>query len=138
MPSTVPLDTTPGFWVKPATTSSYVVKQEICSYTIWDTVVLKINQNNTRIAEQRAEFLKVFPMPAKDRLELKTEVPYWYQAMTRFSIINSLGEEMMNGVIDLSAGRFFIDISFLPDGVYTLAIFGDGKERIAKRVLISG
>jgi hypothetical protein len=115
-----------------------VVKQEICSYTIWDTIIIRIKEDDTRIAEQRADFLKVYPMPAEDKLELKTEVPLWYEGMTQFLIVNGLGEEIVKGKVDLSNGSFIIDVSKLPGGVYTLTLFGRSEQKIVKRILISG
>jgi hypothetical protein len=137
LPDSATIDTT-GFWVKPVSTCSYVVKQEICSYTIWDTIVIRIKADDTRIAEQRADFLKVFPVPAEDKLELKTVVPQWYEGLSQFLIVNGLGQEIVKGKVDLSNGSFIIDVSKLPGGVYTLTVFGDGRQKVVKRILISG
>jgi hypothetical protein len=136
LPDSATIDTT-GFWVKPVSTCSYVVKQEICSYTIWDTIVIRIKEDDTRITTYRADFLKVFPMPAEDRLKLKTEVPQWYEGLSQFLIVNGLGEEIIKGILDLSTGKFIIDVSKLPGGVYTLTLFGDGRQKVVKRILIS-
>jgi hypothetical protein len=136
LPDSATIDTT-GFWVKPVSTCSYVVKQEICSYTIWDTIVIRIKEDDTRIAEQRADFLKVFPMPAEDKLELKTEVPQWYEGLSQFLIVNGLGQEIIKEILDLSTGRFIIDVSELAGGVYTLTLFGRSEQKIVKRILIS-
>jgi hypothetical protein len=132
-----PITTVTGFWVKPVSTESYVVKQEICGYTIWDTIVIGIKTDDVRVAERQADFLKVFPVPAKDYIELRTDVPQWYHGLTQFSIVNSLGQEIIKGVVDLSRGRFIINVSLLPDGVYTFTFFGSGKQKIVKRILIS-
>jgi hypothetical protein len=137
LPDSATTDTT-GFWVKPVSTCSYVVKQEICSYTIWDTIIIRIKEDDTRIAEQRADFLKVFPVPAEDKLELKTEVPQWYEGLSQFLIVNGLGQEIIKGILDLSTGKFIIDVSKLPGGVYTLTLFGRSEQKIVKRILISG
>jgi hypothetical protein len=137
LPDSATIDTT-GFWVKPVSTCSYVVKQEICSYTIWDTIVIRIKEDDTRITTYRADFLKVFPMPAEDRLKLKTEVPQWYEGLSQFLIVNGLGQEIVTGKVDLSNGSFIIDVSKLPGGVYTLTVFGDGRQKVVKRILISG
>ena len=135
-PATAAFDSTTGFWVKPAVTSTYVVKQEICSYTIWDTIVVTIKEDDVAVAKHRADFLKVFPVPAKDQIELKTVAPEWYEALSFFTIINSLGQTVGEGHIDLSEGSFEIDVASLPQGGYTLILSGKEKEKVVKRILI--
>ncbi|MCU0360028.1 MAG: T9SS type A sorting domain-containing protein [Bacteroidia bacterium] len=138
LPGTVPIDSTTGFWVKPVGTGSYVVKQEICGYTIWDTIVIGIKEDDVWLAENKADFLKIFPVPTKDYIELRTEVPHWYQGLTNYTIINNLGQEELEGEINLSKGRFMIDISSLKNGTYSLQLFGEGKQKIVKRIVKSG
>jgi hypothetical protein len=77
-------------------------------------------------------------MPAEDKLELKTEVPHWSVGLSQFLIVNGLGQEIIKGILDLSTGKFIIDISKLPGGVYTLTLFGRSEQKIVKRILISG
>jgi hypothetical protein len=135
LPGAAPVTTVTGFWVKPLGTESYVVKQEICGYTILDTIVIGIKEDDVSVSKHMADFLKIFPTPAIEYIELRTDVPQWYQGITHYAIVNGLGQEKIKGVLDLSAGRFIIDISLLPDGVYTLALSGGGKQKIVKRIL---
>ncbi len=138
LPGTLSMDSTTGFWVKPAGTESYVVKQEICGYTIWDTIVIGIKEDDVWLAEHKADFLKVFPVPAKEYIELRTEVPQWYKGLSSYVIIDNMGQEMLKGELDFSKGRFFIDISSLKNGTYTLQLYGDTTQKIVKRIVKSG
>ncbi len=135
-PGAAAIDSTTGFWLKPVVTGTYVVKQEICNYTIWDTIVVKIKEDDVAVAKHRADFLKVYPVPAKDKLQLKTVAPEWYEALSFFTIINSLGQTVGEGHIDLSEGSFEIDVASLPQGGYTLILSGKEKEKVVKRILI--
>lgn len=136
LPGTMPIDSTTGFWIKPVSTCSYVVRQEICSHTIWDTIVIGIKKDDVSLPKHKADFLKIFPMPANEYIELRTDVPQWYQGITNYVIFNNLGQEELKDKFDLYDGRFLIDVSQLKVGSYSLLLFGADEQKIVKRLLI--
>jgi hypothetical protein len=90
--TTVAIDTAAGIHVSPTTTSTYVVRQEICGNVKWDTVV--VYPSAVGLAELKIlnEELKIYPVPADQILELKILNEKLFQDFKHLIICNSLGQ----------------------------------------------
>ena len=62
--NTTPLDTIAGMWVKPTTTTSYVVEQNICGVVSYDTVKVSLITTGIKQFTANNNSLKVYPNPS--------------------------------------------------------------------------
>jgi hypothetical protein len=136
LPSATPISTLTGFWVKPVGTETYIVKQEICSYTIWDTIVIGIKVDDTRLAKMRSESLRIYPSPVTDRLTIKVENSRWYEDFKNITISDRLGRMVYQSAVSLGDAEIQLDVSGLPDGLYFIDLRGEGVETIARRFVV--
>lgn len=66
--NSTPFDTIAGMWVKPATTTSYVVKQNICGVISYDTVKVTVNTISITKYSIANNQLSVYPNPNNGRV----------------------------------------------------------------------
>jgi len=128
LPLTTPIATISGLWVKPVTTTTYVVRQELeCSPLKWDTVVVyqtAVGLNELNILNEQ---LKIYPVPADDRLELKIDASKGaaeklFEDFNRLSIYNNLGQLVREEEVDFKEKAVKINTSDLKEGVYFLLL----------------
>jgi len=119
--TTTPIDTVAGLWVKPNTTTSYMVRQEICGNVKWDLVT--VNQSATGLVRSNiiANSLKLFPQPTSDELNLTFEMEGPYEFST-LKVYNSLGELVKEEAIKFVDGKAQLKTSDLTNGIYTLQL----------------
>jgi hypothetical protein len=138
LPNTVNLiDTGAGLWVKPVTTSTYVVRQEICGMVKWDTVVVYMNPLGFEKLKILTEELKLFPIPANDELKLSIEKTELIKDFHSFSIYNNLGLIIREEEMKFENGSLKIKTEDLPNGVYSLHLKSRTNETVSKRFVIS-
>ncbi len=75
LPSPVPIDTVAGLWVKPTTTSTYVVVQTICGNVKRDTVMLFIDGVGVEKHNKIASDLTFFPNPTRHEISIVSSNP---------------------------------------------------------------
>jgi hypothetical protein len=114
-----------GMWVKPAGTTTYVVRQEICGNVKWDTVVVTESPVGLEDLKLKGKGLKVWPVPAKDEVQLQLE---GYNGNAQLAIFNSLGilvrkeevifkeEKVQVRVSDLEAGCYYLETELVKQG----------------------
>jgi hypothetical protein len=134
LPGTIPIDTIAGFWIKPVTTSTYVVRQEICGLVKWDTVVVNMNTLTIHELDLNNRILKMYPSPADDFLILDVIIDK-SERSELLEIYNPLGECVFNKVLRLNIGSNNILLPFLPDGFYLLKL-GENGHQLSKPLLI--
>jgi hypothetical protein len=138
LPNTVNLiDTGAGLWVKPVTTSTYVVRQEICGMVKWDTVVVYMNPLGFEKLKILTEELKLYPIPANDELKLSIEKTELIKDFHSFSIYNNLGLIIREEEMKFENGSLKIKTEDLPNGVYSLQLKSRTNETVSKRFVIS-
>jgi hypothetical protein len=136
LPSSIPIATVAGLWVKPVVTTTYVVRQDLCGTIKWDTVVVyqdAVGLVNLKILEDN---LQIFPVPVNEELNLRVSDPLIYKAYDRLEICNSLGQVMKDEELRLIDGSAQVNVSGLPRGMYFLQT-GNGPTAIRKKFLIS-
>jgi hypothetical protein len=134
--TTIPIDTVAGLWVNPVTTSTYIVRQEICGNVKWDTVVVYMNLTGLEKFRFIGERLTVFPVPATDHLELMVGDEISLAGFNRVVIYDHLGEMIKVEEINFKNGKAKINTSCLKDGVYSLRLISAEEGVISKRFLI--
>lgn len=132
------MDTIAGLWVKPVITTTYVVRQQLwCSGVKWDTVVVYIKTVGLEKLKLLSEELKVYPIPARDFLELKIVNYELFQEFTSVSIFNNLGQLIREEEISFEQRLVKIKTESLPPGIYSLQLSNKSTESLNKRFVIS-
>jgi hypothetical protein len=136
LPDTTAIDTVAGLWVKPTSTSTYAVRQEICGNVKWDTVVIYMNLSGLEKLNFISARLTIFPVPAADALELgfSNETPL--AGFNRVVIYDQLGEIIKDEEINFKEGRARINTSYLKEGIYSLKLISAEEGMVSKRFLI--
>jgi len=117
---TTSLDTISGIWVKPTTTSTYVVRQVLdCSPLKWDTVVVTINTNLVDLAKIQwySDNIILFPNPTSGNLNIS--FPSQTDIET-YSISNSLGQILREDKIEIINSSYNVLTSDLKNGLYQI------------------
>lgn len=134
---TTAIDTTSGIWVKPTSTSTYVVKQVLeCSPEKWDTVVVFMDLVGLDKLKIISEELKVFPVPANNEVQLNIQNVELIKEFHRLTIYNSLGIVIREEEIRFENGVLKINTSNLPSGVYFLELKNNSNEIVNKKFLV--
>jgi len=68
----VPIDTVAGMWVKPDSTTTYIVQQTICGNVKWDTITVSVYGTGIDGRFNEAAF-KVYPNPTTGDIGIKTD-----------------------------------------------------------------
>ena len=126
--------TAAGLWVSPVTTSTYIVRQEICGNVKWDTVVVKEEPLGLKPLNQEDGDLTVFPTPANDALYLKlvnASTPF-----ANYTIYDQLGQPLKKGELVFTNQQATIQTNELADGVYVLTLSNHATAPIRKKFVI--
>jgi hypothetical protein len=135
--TTVAIDTAAGIYVSPTTTSTYVVRQEICGNVKWDTVV--VYPSAVGLAELKIlnEELRIYPVPANQILELKILNEKLFQDFNHLIICNSLGQMVREEEINFKEKIVRLSIGDLKQGLYQIKIYGGNSQFVGKRFVVA-
>ena len=136
-PTTPAIDTIAGFWIKPVTSCTYIVRQEICGLVKWDTVRVDMNPVGIDKLEILTNDLKIYPTPAKDFIELKITKEEWFKDFGNLAIVNNLGQVVRKEELIFKENKAKIEVSDLADGVYLITISNSINETVTKKLLIA-
>lgn len=136
-PTTTAIDTVAGLWIKPVTSCTYVVRQDICGNVKWDTVVIYMNPVGLEKLKLITEELKLFPVPAKDQLDLNIFNEKLIEDFTSLIIYNSIGLKLREEEVVFRNNSLTLKLDDLPAGVYTLQLINNKKETVSKRFVIA-
>lgn len=75
--------------------------------------------------------LSIFPNPSSEYLFVKSEKNY-----NEISIVNMLGTQLYRKEVTANSNLFKVNISDLPNGIYTLNILDEDRKKIASKKLI--
>lgn len=127
-----------GLTVSPMQTSTYVVKQQLwCSGVKYDTVVVfkdGVGLDKWKILNEE---LNIYPVPAKDYLNIEIKNEKLLQEIKRIAIYNSLGELVLAKALQSSEKQLKLGTEDLANGVYLISFIGSNNETINKKLLIS-
>ena len=127
-----------GLWVKPTSTSTYVVKQVLeCSSEKWDTVVVYMNPLGIVSSSEVENDLKLFPNPANDFLELSMSDIKLTKDFNFLEIYNNLGILIEQKEIYFDNTHLKIATDNFPNGVYFLRLRTANNETLSTRFLVA-
>jgi len=134
---TTAIDTISGLWVKPTVTTAYVVRQILdCSSEKWDTVMVYINPVGLEKLKLLSEEVKIYPVPAKDFVELSVPNIDSWKDFRILAIYNNLGQIIREEEINFKGGNVSINVSDLPAGVYFMKLTNSENEGFSKKLII--
>lgn len=123
LPGMLPLDTTSGIWVKPAITTTYIVKQNIeCGSEKIDTVVVSVSYVGIKELNRKKSELSLYPNPADDVLMVESVSSQLAEAASSYQIVNGLGQMIREEEINFKDDKAQIKTGDLPVGVYVLQL----------------
>ena len=131
-PTTPAIDTIAGFWIKPVTSCTYIVRQEICGLVKWDTVRVDMNPVGLEKLKMIKEELKIYPVPADDYMELRIANEEWLKEFTSLTIYNHLGVVIREEEIRFGNKNTKIEVVNLPAGVYSLHLKSNRSGTVSK------
>jgi hypothetical protein len=135
---TTAIDTISGLWVKPSSTSTYVVKQTLdCSPEKWDTVVVYMNLVGIEKLRMLNEELRIYPVPAKDFIELKISNRALFEGFNSIALYNNLGQLIKEEEISFKEDKLIISTIDFKPGVYVLKIKSNTYGTVSQRFVIS-
>lgn len=119
--TTTAIDTSSGIWVKPSSTSTYVVKQILdCSPEKWDTVIVYMNLTGIVSSSEVENDIRLFPNPANNYLEIKTSNKTNLNRFKLLQIFNQFGQLIIETEV-----QSIISTEDLITGIYLLQLNGD-------------
>ncbi|MBL7895556.1 MAG: T9SS type A sorting domain-containing protein [Bacteroidia bacterium] len=134
--TTTAIDTVAGLWVKPVTTTTYVVKQDICGNIKWDTVVLYQSAIGVHELDLISNNLKIYPQPATNvvniQLNLQMDAPF-----NKYQLYNNLGQLIREEELSFKNHIATITFEDLANGVYFISISNLQNETITKKLVIA-
>ena len=134
--TSISIDTIAGLYVKPASTTTYVVRQQLwCSGVKWDTVVVSLSGVGINELEALQNDISLFPNPASEFIQLQytmdIESPF-----NRILFYTSLGQLIREENIAFKGKTVSVPISNLANGVYVLELKNSSGQSIKKRFVL--
>lgn len=126
LPNTsIAIDTISGLWVKPAVTSTYIVRQELdCGSIKWDTVVVVIDTlPRTYVGLEKqtsfSESIMLSPNPTSGNLNVSFSAATG-DGLNKYHIVSALGQILREEDVELTKSTFIIQTSDLLPGLYQI------------------
>jgi len=114
--NSTPIDSGGGMWVKPTSTTSYVVKQTLCGVSTYDTVkVIVWPQGVANV--YGANYTRVYPNPATDNVTFSYAIPYASNNLI-LTVTNLMGQVIQTFQLPDKSGQIQWNTSALPNGLY--------------------
>jgi hypothetical protein len=103
-----------GVWVKPDTSTTYVVTQDLCGAVTHDTIRVTVNCIGVREYSKNA-LINIYPNPASTVLNIKMGIQ---NETAEIKIVDLLGNEVLNQKLEVKSNITQIDINCLKEGIY--------------------
>ncbi|MFO0355795.1 MAG: T9SS type A sorting domain-containing protein [Sphingobacteriaceae bacterium] len=128
---TTAIDTAAGTWVTPTTsTSTYVVKQDICGVIKYDTVIVYQSGVGVNQLQMCSDKINLSPNPTADNLNIS-----FPQGVSQIIITNSLGQNIRQQDIDIKSNQINLQTFDLKNGLYQINFkytFGSATKKFVK------
>jgi len=129
--NSLPIDTVAGMWVKPTTTTTYVLQQSICGTVTYDSV--KVNVSGVGINElSNREGLKIYPNP----FTFQTTISFnEIQKNTTIKIMDVLGKEIKTVLLS-GAKSLTIEKGEMQSGIYFVQVIDANKNVLNRKIVL--
>jgi len=135
----IPIDTIAGFWVKPDTTTTYVLQQTICGNIKYDTITVTVSGVGVQEYNTGNNWVHLFPNPATTQINIETN-----SAISEIIITDISGKTILRQTVNNSneSDRVTwshpvtnVDISQLAPGLYFIKIISD-KQSLVRKIMV--
>ena len=123
----LPIDTIAGLWVKPDSTTIYIVQQTICGNLSWDTVTVIVSGVGIETYTKDGKGITLFPNPVTNVLNIESSTKF-----SQLLISDVLGNVVIKQQVYNKAVS--VDVSGLGKGLYFVKMVGE-KGFVVKRFL---
>ena len=132
--NTTPLDTIAGMWVKPTTTTNYVVEQNICGIITYDTVLVSVIPTGIKQFMANNKQFMVYPNPTTGTVYISTtnisEVNLYVEVQDLTGrAISKQNLPVNNGVVTLQ--------NILVNGAYMINMRGSDGKTVTQRLVVN-
>lgn len=134
--TTTVIDTVAGLWVKPVTTTTYVVKQDICGVIKWDTVVLYQSAIGVHELDLISNNLKIYPQPATNEVNIQLNLQM-DESFNTYQLYNNLGQLIREEELSFKNYTATINVSELSEGVYSIKLMNTKNETLTKKLVVA-
>jgi len=114
----LPIDTIAGMWVKPDSTTTYILEQTICGNVSWDTVTVSVYGTGIETYTKEGKGITLYPNPATNILNIESSTKF-----SQLIISDILGNVVIMQQVYNKAGS--VDVSGLGKGLYFVKMVGD-------------
>lgn len=130
-----PIGTGSGMWVKPTTTTSYILQQTFCNTTYSDTVTVYVSALGINDHNQFKNSINLYPQPAKDLVNISFN--YFFESSIEIKIIDLNGRLLRNENLAVRNSKTNLQTDDLSNGIYFITISNQNHERITKKLVIT-
>ena len=135
----VPIDTIAGLWVKPDTTTTYILQQTICGNIKYDTIMVTVSGVGVDEYNSGNNWVHLFPNPASTQINIETNSPISEIIITDISGKTILRQTVNNSNesdrVTLSHPVTNVDISRLAPGLYFIKIISE-KQSLVRKIMV--
>ncbi len=144
--TTTPIVNAAGFSLTvSATTTTYIVKQDICGVIKYDTVVVHPSALGVNELRFKIEDLRFYPNPTANELNIEFVTLSGVEAdKYKIEIINALGQMIREEEIIFKDNKTTISTKELPNGAYVLTLLdtasptrSDNMQSVSKRFVVA-
>jgi len=123
----LPIDTIAGMWVKPDSTTTYILEQTICGNVSYDTVMVSVYGTSIESYTKDGKGITLYPNPATNTLNIESSTKF-----SQLLISDILGNVVIRQQVYNKAVS--VDVSGLGKGLYFVKLVGE-KGFVVKRFL---
>jgi hypothetical protein len=120
-----PIDTVAGMWVAPDTTTTYILKQDICGTVNYDTVTVTVQPSGNYKLGLINDDLRVYPNPAQTSISIACKNA---SSQAMIQICDVLGSIVLQQALTKEE----LNISELSRGIYLLKLIDGNKVSLAR------
>jgi hypothetical protein len=132
--NTTAIDTIAGMWVKPSTTTSYVLEQNICGAISYDTVKVSVTTSGIKKVMDNSGQLKVYPNPSDGNIFISSSDlngKEW-----KLEITDITGRTLMQNNYAVNNGSMKLYIQ-LTNGIYFLQVVSSSNISYTGKIIIN-
>ena len=123
----LPIDTIAGMWVKPDSTTTYILEQTICGNVKWDTVTVIVSGVGIATYTNSSKGIMIYPNPATNMLNIESSTKF-----SQLIVTDILGNVLIRQLVYNKAVS--VDVSELSKGLYFVKMIRD-KGIVVRRFL---
>ena len=121
------IDTIAGMWVKPDSTTTYILEQTICGNVKWDTVTVIVSGVGIATYTNSSKGIMIYPNPATNMLNIESSTKF-----SQLIVTDILGNVLIRQLVYNKAVS--VDVSELSKGLYFVKMIRD-KGIVVRRFL---